>query len=125
MTGLFGGCHCGAVRFACELPEDAALLDCNCSICTKTGYLHLIVAEGAFQLLSGEGMLSSYRFGTGVADHLFCSRCGVKSFYRPRSHPDGISVNARALDKGVPDLPIRAFDGRNWEAARAALDHGK
>ncbi len=115
-----GGCHCGAVRFEVEAGDGVELLDCNCSICTKTGYLHLIVGAAAFRLVSGEAELSEYRFGTGAARHLFCSRCGVKSFYRPRSHPDGVSVNARCLDVAL-DAPVRAYDGRNWESARVAL----
>jgi hypothetical protein len=121
MTLMAGGCHCGGVRFEADIAHDAELLDCNCRICAMTGYLHLIVEASSFRLLSGEALLSRYRFGTGLAEHLFCSRCGIKSFYRPRSHPDGFSINARTLDAGVPDLPVRSFDGRNWEAARAAL----
>jgi glucosamine--fructose-6-phosphate aminotransferase (isomerizing) len=118
-----GGCHCGAVRFEVALPEPVRLLDCNCSMCSKTGYLHLIVGADAFALLRGQDALREYRFGEGVARHLFCGTCGIKSFYVPRSHPDGYSVNWRALD-GVADLPItvEAFDGRNWEAAKAALN---
>jgi hypothetical protein len=117
-----GGCHCGAVRFAVRLPEPVRLLDCNCSMCAKTGYLHLIVGAEDFTLRQGEAALREYRFGEGVARHLFCGTCGIKSFYVPRSHPDGYSVNWRALD-GVDAIPveIEAFDGRNWEAARARL----
>lgn len=118
---LAGGCHCGAVRFEVEVLEGARLLDCNCSICAMTGYLHLIVPARAFRLLAGFDRLATYRFGTGTARHLFCTICGIKSFYVPRSHPDGISVNARALDGGVPDLPVEPFDGRDWEAAMKGL----
>lgn len=116
-----GGCHCGAVRFAVDTDGARELLDCNCSVCAKTGFLHLIVAARCFRLLQGEQALREYRFGTGTALHLFCGVCGVKSFYRPRSHPDGWSVNARCLDTPV-ELPVRAYDGRNWEAARATID---
>ncbi len=122
MRRVEGGCHCGAVRFAADAAADAVLLDCNCSICAMTGYLHLIVPGRDFRLLRGADALVEYRFGTGAARHLFCRTCGVRSFYHPRSHPDGISINARCLDGGVPDLPVRPFDGRNWEAARAALE---
>lgn len=121
MRSAAGGCHCASVRFEADIPDDAVLLDCNCSICTMTGFLHLIVPAPAFRLLTGQQFLTTYRFGTGTALHHFCRICGVKSFYRPRSHPDGVSLNARALDGGIPDLPIRSFDGRNWEAARLAL----
>lgn len=117
-----GGCHCGAVRFEADAADEARLLDCNCSMCAKTGFLHLIVPETDFRLLSGSEMLNEYRFGTGAARHLFCSRCGIKSFYHPRSHPDGISINALALDgDDWRALPVDAFDGRNWEEAKARL----
>lgn len=117
-----GGCHCRAVRFAAEVPAAVEILDCNCSICAMTGFRHLIVPHGDFTLVSGEEALTSYRFGTGAADHLFCSVCGVKSFYQPRSHPEAWSVNLNALDD-VTGLRISArfFDGRNWEKAQAAL----
>jgi hypothetical protein len=117
-----GGCHCGAVRFAAGLPaEPVPALDCNCSICHATGFLHIVVPHEHFALLSGRGRLTSYRFGTGAAEHLFCSVCGVKSFYQPRSHPDAWSVNAHCLDE-PPDLAIEQFDGKNWEQAKASLD---
>jgi hypothetical protein len=110
------------VRFEAEVAADARLLDCNCSICAKTGFLHLIVPEADFRLLLGADALVDYRFGTGAARHLFCRTCGIKSFYRPRSHPDGVSINARALDgNDWRALPVEAFDGRNWDEARARL----
>ncbi len=117
-----GGCHCKAVRFAAEAPETVELLDCNCSICAMTGFRHLIVPHGDFRLLSGEGGLTHYRFGTGAADHLFCSVCGVKSFYQPRSHPEAWSVNFNAVDDSSElEVTVRSFDGRNWEKARSTL----
>jgi centromere protein V len=111
-----GGCHCGRVRFEVEAPADSPLSECNCSVCRMTGYLHLIVPKSAFRLLAGEDMLATYEFNTGVAKHYFCSNCGIKSFYVPRSHPDGISVNARCLVPGtlVPS-EVEAFDGAHWE----------
>ena len=119
---ISGGCHCGAVRFEAEVPETVEVLDCNCSVCARTGFRHLIVPHGDFRLLSGEAALTSYRFGTGAANHLFCSICGVKSFYQPRSHPDAWSVNLNAVDD-TSGLAIRfsQFDGRNWEEAAAGL----
>ena len=118
-----GGCHCGAVRFEAQVPDQVEVLDCNCSICAKTGFRHLIVPRGDFRLLAGEGALTSYRFGTGAANHLFCRICGVKSFYQPRSHPEAWSVNFNALDDPSPlSVTFRSFDGRNWEQAAAALD---
>ena len=118
-----GGCHCGDVRFEVRAPADLDLLDCNCSMCARSAYLHLIVPAADFRLLTGADKLTDYRFGTGAARHLFCRRCGVKSFYVPRSHPDGYSVNARCLDpSSIASMRIKPFDGRNWESARAALD---
>lgn len=118
-----GGCHCGAVRFEVRAPADLEVLECNCSICSRTGYLHLIVGRDAFTLLGGADRLVEYRFNTGAARHLFCRTCGIKSFYVPRSHPDGVSVNARCLDPGtVASLRVRPFDGQHWEDAQAALD---
>jgi hypothetical protein len=118
-----GGCHCGRVRFEVEAPAELALLECNCSMCARSAFLHLIVPRDRFRLLSGEGDLVEYRFGTGAARHLFCRHCGVKSFYVPRSHPDGYSVNARCLDPGtVTSITIQPFDGRHWESARSNLD---
>lgn len=117
-----GGCHCGAVRFAVEVPQRVELLDCNCSICAKTGFLHMIVDETAFTVLCGADGLGEYRFGSRAAAHLFCSKCGIKPFYRPRSHPEGWSVNFRCLDPGhTLAAEVRPFDGRNWENAMAAL----
>ena len=118
-----GGCHCGAVRFECTVLATPALLDCNCSICAKVGYLHLNVPHAAFVLLSGANALTSYRFGSGSAEHLFCKTCGVKSFYQPRSHPDCWSVNWRCIDPGHGLAPvITAFDGQNWETARTTIE---
>ncbi len=122
MNRASGGCHCGAVRFEVRLASPVELLDCNCSVCSKTGFLHLIVAAADFTLVRGADSLVDYRFGSGTARHLFCAICGIKSFYVPRSHPDGFSVNWRALEDVAEITPtIRAYDGRNWEQARAAL----
>lgn len=117
-----GGCHCGAVRFEADVPRKVELLDCNCSICSATGFLHLIVPHERFRMLRGEDVLTSYRFGTGAANHLFCSRCGIKSFYQPRSHPEAWSVNFNTLaDASLLEATVKPFDGRNWERARATL----
>ena len=117
-----GGCHCGAVRFEAKLPDKAVAQACNCSICAMTGFVHLIVPEQRFRLVQGSSDLTIYTFNTGVARHLFCAKCGVKSFYRPRSNPDGWSVNARCLDEADGlDIEIEAFDGQNWEANAPAL----
>ena len=117
-----GGCHCGAVRFEADVPEEVEILDCNCSVCSMTGFRHLIVPHGDFRLLSGGDALTSYRFGTRTAEHLFCKTCGIKSFYQPRSHPEAWSVNLNALDDpGALTIHVCAFDGRNWEEAHRNL----
>ena len=123
-TWRAGGCHCGAVRFEAALPDVIEAQSCNCSICEKTGFVHIIVPESRFRLIEGGDSLSSYVFNTGVARHLFCRVCGIKAFYRPRSNPDGWSVNARCLDDADDlDIRIEPFDGRNWEAHAADLAH--
>ena len=125
MIEVRGGCHCKVVRFKARLPDPpVAALDCNCSICRATGFMHIMVPHADFTLETGADDLTSYRFGTGAADHLFCSHCGVKSFYQPRSHPHAWSVNANCLDEFV-ELTIEGFDGRNWELAKARLDEGR
>jgi hypothetical protein len=113
-----GGCHCGRVRFEVSAPAAISAAECNCSICAKSAYLHLIVPKSRFRLLRGEESITTYTFNTGVAKHFFCKVCGIKSFYVPRSDPDGVSVNARCLDPGtVTRMEVRPFDGRNWEAS--------
>lgn len=121
-----GGCHCGRVRFHVDTPPAPVVLDCNCSICRMSGYLHLIVPAARFRLLQGGDALVDYRFGSGVARHLFCSHCGIKSFYVPRSHPHGYSVNARCLDDVALDaFRVVAFDDRDRAASMAELSrHG-
>jgi len=122
MNWKTGGCHCGMVRFAVLAPDVIEVKECNCSICRRTGYLHLIVDKERFRLLSGEDKLTTYRFNTGIAKHHFCSLCGIKSFYVPRSKPDGFSVNVRCLDDGQVTISrVTLFDGQHWEEQMAAL----
>jgi hypothetical protein len=110
------------VRFEVEAAAEVEVHECNCSICHKLGYLHLIVPKSRFRLLCGQEHLTTYTFNTGVARHLFCSVCGVKSFYVPRSHPDGYSVNARTLDPGtVQRQVVVPFDGAHWELHASTL----
>lgn len=118
-----GSCHCGRVAFEVEADDAITAQDCNCSICRKTGFLHLIVPKSKFRLLQGADALTTYRFNTGVAEHTFCKVCGVKPFYTPRSNPDGVDVNVRVLDPPPARLTVEAFDGVNWEENAAALKH--
>jgi hypothetical protein len=111
-----GGCHCGRVRFEVLAPKIIPVSRCNCSICSMSGHLGLIVPRDRFTLKSGEDSLTEYTFNTGTARHLFCKSCGIKSFYIPRSHPDGVSVNVSCIDPGtVKEMVIKEFDGQNWE----------
>ncbi len=117
-----GGCHCGRVSFEASIPDEVIAHRCSCSICQKSGYLHLIVPANRFNLLAGEEYLTDYRFHTGTARHLFCRHCGIKSFYVPRSHPDSFSVNLNCVE--LPEeieVTIEPFDGRNWSRNREQM----
>ncbi|WP_084419541.1 GFA family protein [Henriciella litoralis] len=119
-----GGCHCGAVRFRVDLPAHVEVEDCNCSICAMSGNDHIIVPASRFELIKGADDLTEYRFNSRTARHLFCRVCGVKSFYVPRSNPDGYAVTWRCLDNWrALDATVTRFDGQNWEANAAALAH--
>jgi hypothetical protein len=114
-----GGCHCGRIRFRVTASLDR-VTNCNCSICAKKGFLHLIVPAEQFELLSGKEALTTYRFNTGVAQHTFCATCGIHAFYVPRSDPDKIDVNVRCLDGvDLSTIEVKQFDGKNWEHAMA------
>ena len=122
MTTFRGGCHCRRVDFEVTAPDHLTVYDCNCSICLLSGFLHLIVDAKNFRLLRGENILATYQFNTGTAKHRFCAVCGIKSFYVPRSHPNGYSVNARCLDTvDVDKIDIKPFDGANWESSVTTL----
>jgi hypothetical protein len=117
-----GGCHCGAVAFEVDAPARLTVSDCNCTICRMSGFLHLIVPRTRFRLLRGADSLSEYTFNTRTARHLFCRHCGVKSFYVPRSNPDGYSVNLRCLDRStIEDVRIELFDDSDRAAAEARI----
>ena len=119
-----GGCHCRRVRFEVDAPAELEVLDCNCSICRMAGFLHLIVPASRFRLLSGVDDLVEYTFNTGTARHLFCRHCGIKSYYVPRSHPDGYDINARCLDQGtVVSMSVSGFDDGNRDLATASIAH--
>ncbi|MDY6784217.1 MAG: GFA family protein [Cyanobacteriota bacterium] len=119
-----GGCHCGAIRFQVEIDKYEAI-ECNCSICRKKGFIHLIVGRDRFKLLQGTEQLATYTFNTGVARHSFCRICGIHAFYRPRSHPDAIDVNVRCLDEDILSrFKIEPFDGVHWEQNASKIQEG-
>jgi len=111
------------VTFEVDAPGHLDVVECNCSICAKSGFLHLIVPESTFRLLSGEEALQTYSFNTGVAKHTFCRTCGIKPFYTPRSNPDGVDVNVRCLNERPKSITITPFDGQNWEENAHSLAH--
>jgi len=111
-----GSCHCGAIKFTVRAPAKLSVVECNCSICYASGFLHLHIKNENFSLLSGAKKLVAYRFNTKKACHTFCKTCGVKPFYRPRSHPNDYSINVRCLDiPSAGTMSITPFDGKNWE----------
>lgn len=116
MIEHFGSCHCGAVTFKVTAPQNLKVNECNCSICSKSGYLHLIVPADRFQLLKGQDSLNTYTFNTHTAKHLFCKVCGIKPFYIPISHPYGYSVNARCIDENtIKSIEVQFTNGKEWE----------
>lgn len=118
-----GSCHCGDVKFEVDAPNVVEIENCNCSICHKGGYLHLIVPLSKFSLLTSRDKLTTYRFNSGIAEHTFCKNCGIKPFYTPRSNPDGIDINLNCLDTRPEHITIIDFDGQNWEANAHELAH--
>lgn len=122
-----GGCHCGSVRYTFRCKGDPEIVRCNCSICVKKGFLHVLIPKEDFHLLTAEDQVTSYQFGTMAARHTFCKTCGIHSYYHPRSHPNGISVNAYCVD--TPPLPnidnIIPFDGKNWDKSIDVLLEGE
>jgi hypothetical protein len=105
-----------------QAPAKIEALECNCSICRMTGFLHLIVPSSQMRVTSGEADLAEYRFGTRTARHLFCRHCGIKSFYVPRSNPDGISVNVRCLDHStIESVDIELFDDMDREVSEKRI----
>lgn len=111
-----GACHCSGVSFRVLAPAVLDVVRCNCSICDMSGFLSLIVPASKFELLTGEKLLTTYQFNLHRARHTFCRTCGLKAFYHPRSHPEGVSVNVRCLDRStVYGIDVTEFDGQNWE----------
>jgi hypothetical protein len=124
MIDVAGSCHCGAVQFTVRVPQQIVVSKCNCSICSACGFLHYIVPGNRFTLTTGGEVLTEYRFNTRQARHLFCSHCGVKAFYVPRSNPDGYSINANCVNwPDSVEITEEIFDGLNWEENAHRLKH--
>ncbi|XP_016903270.2 uncharacterized protein LOC103502595 isoform X1 [Cucumis melo] len=114
-----GGCHCKKVRWRVEAPASVVAWDCNCSNCFMRANTHFIVPLERFKLLGdSSNFVSTYTFGSHTAKHTFCKNCGITSFYRPRSNPDGVAITFKCVDPGtLTHVEVRQFDGSNWEAS--------
>ena len=116
-----GSCHCGRVTFEVQAKLEY-VVECNCSICRRRGALWHGALESDLRILTGEADLALYQFGTNAAKHYFCKHCGIHPFVRPRLDPTRWAFNVLCID-GVDakSLPVRHFDGENWEAAASAF----
>ncbi|PAV75375.1 hypothetical protein WR25_14855 [Diploscapter pachys] len=113
-----GSCHCGKVKWVMRAPRVLQCVRCNCSICKKKSLIHYIVKREKFTLVQGGDKLKTYTFNTGVAQHRFCKKCGVQSFYIPRSNPNSISVMPNCIDSNTVDsIELSDFEGQNWDEA--------
>ena len=112
---FLGSCHCKAIQFEFYAKTKVDLIKCNCSICTHTSYLHLIIPHKNFYLKKGSDLINTYTFNKNLAKHFFCQICGIKSFYQPRSHQDSFSINFNSVIDPPTINKIIAFDGKNFE----------
>jgi hypothetical protein len=118
LTTYTGSCHCGAVRFEADLDlsEGKQVVSCNCSICSRAGWLLAFTGEEGFRLLSGEQATTDYQFAKKHIHHLFCTTCGVRS-YGWGNAQDGkkmYSINVRCLEGVDPaKLSVQHYDGRS------------
>lgn len=114
MTSTYqGSCHCGAVRFEVTMPAPEKAFACNCSICSRAGWLLAFVPPEAFRLVSGADAITDYQFGKRTIHHGFCRTCGVRPFSRSGAGAEpGVAVNLRCV-AGIDAarLPVETFDG--------------
>jgi hypothetical protein len=94
-----GGCHCQAVRFRVKLTEGLrSARRCTCSYCRMRGAIAVTAKLGDLEILAGSERLATYRFNSGVAEHHFCSICGIYTHHRRRSNTAELGVNVACLD---------------------------
>jgi hypothetical protein len=116
-----GSCHCGRVSFELDAKLDY-VMECNCSLCGKVGALWHGASDSSLRI-TGESELTLYQFNTMTAKHYSCRHCGVHPFSRPRLDPKRWAVNVRCIDAvDIASLPVKRFDGANWEEAAKALN---
>ena len=118
-----GSCHCKAVKFEFNSAEKVEIWICNCSICLLHQYHHLFIKMDQFFLIQGSSVLTSYRFGTHTAEHLFCAICGIKSFYRPRSHMDSYSINLRCVANPPEISKVIDFNGKKFDQSIVEMNN--
>ena len=90
-------CHCGKVKLLIET-DLKILKQCNCSICKRKNAKMNILPKDAIISISGEENLSTYQFGTNLAKHYFCKKCGIYTHHQRKSDPNGIGVNIGCID---------------------------
>ena len=113
MKEYFGGCHCGDIKFKFMANESVEIWKCNCTICKMQDYEHLFIKHDDFKIIEGTELIAEYSFGAKKAKHLFCKKCGIKSFYQPRSHPDSYSINLKCVEEPPKIENTVYFDGKN------------
>ena len=113
MREYFGGCHCRAIKFKFISNGSIEIWKCNCSMCKILDYEHLFIRHDNFKIIEGKSLITEHSFGTKQAKHLFCKKCGIKSFYQPRSHPDSFSINLKCVLKPPKISNVVHFDGKN------------
>ena len=97
-TDFDGACHCGAVTFRVTLPNGlASARRCSCTFCRMRGAVAVTANLDGLTLLTGADKLTRYSFNTGVAQHYFCSVCGIYTHHQRRSNPNEFGVNAACL----------------------------
>jgi hypothetical protein len=130
-----GSCHCGAVRFECELDLAAGTTRCNCSFCKKARFWMAFTKASQFRLLAGEGVLRDYQHTpagkAGPFLHLrFCGNCGVRAFTKGGALEafggEFYAVNVACLDDATDEelaqAPVHFADGRNERWNETASD---
>ena len=114
-----GQCHCGTVQFRVTLPEGlASARRCDCSFCRMRGAVAVTGRKDDFDVLRGADKLTLYTFNTHVAQHHFCSVCGIYTHHQRRSNPDELGVNIACLKGHSPFelTEVEVLDGQNHPA---------